>query len=140
MSTLKADTIVASDGTSPVTLTKQSAAKVTGTFDDVNATLDSAFNVSSVTDASTGDGTFNFTNAMSSTTDRTILWGCWNTNDDGTSGVGGNSRGGLNVFQVSVAPSTSSVRGRTAYGSTASSDGAVADCSAMYVAVFGDLA
>jgi hypothetical protein len=27
MSTIKADTIVASDGTSPVTLTKQSAAK-----------------------------------------------------------------------------------------------------------------
>jgi hypothetical protein len=139
MSTLKADTIQSTGG-GAATLTKQTAAKVTGTFDDVNATLDSGFNVTSGTDSATGDATFNFTNAMSSTTDRTILWGCWNTNDDGTNGVGGNSRGGLNVFQVAVAPSTSSVRGRTAYGSTASADGAAADCSAMYVAIFGDLA
>lgn len=140
MSELRADTITASDGTSPVTLTKQSAAKVTGTFDDINATLDSGFNVSSVTDNSTGDGTFNITNALSSTSDRTIVWGAWNTTDDGTTGASGNSTGGLTCCQVSVAPSTSSVRGRVVKGSSASADGAAIDVSAMNMVVHGDLA
>lgn len=63
MSTVKVDTLVASDGTSPVTLTKQSAAKVwsylvgTGTA----AVVDS-FNISSMSDNGTGD----YTNSISS--------------------------------------------------------------------------
>jgi len=67
MSTLKADTIVASDGTSPVTLTKQSAAKAfsyatysSGTPQDINS-----FNISSLGDHSTGIIDHNFTNSMS---------------------------------------------------------------------------
>ena len=65
MSTLKADTIVASDGTSPVTLTKQSAAKA---WSNLNGTgtiaLRDSFNVSSATDQGIGDYTINFTNSM----------------------------------------------------------------------------
>ena len=63
MSELRADTITASDGTSPVTLTKQSAAKVwsylvgTGTA----AVVDS-FNISSMSDNGIGD----YTNSISS--------------------------------------------------------------------------
>jgi len=66
MSTLKADTLVAADGTSPVTLTKQSAAKAYGYF---NQTTGSAagysLNVSSFTDVSAGAMNFNFTNSFS---------------------------------------------------------------------------
>ena len=54
MSTLKADTIVASDGTSPVTLTKQSAAKVFANFNGSTATLRSSLNVSSLDDDGVG--------------------------------------------------------------------------------------
>jgi hypothetical protein len=66
MSTLKADTIVASDGSSPVTLTKQSAAKAwlnlngTGTI----AARDS-FNISSTSDISTGIYTATVINSFS---------------------------------------------------------------------------
>ena len=107
-SQLNVDTIADKAGTGPVGLTKQSAAKVDGTFDNVNATLVSSFNVTSGTDSGTGDATFNITNALSSTSDRTIVWGAWNTTDGGTSGASGNSTGGLTCCQVSVAPSASS--------------------------------
>ena len=68
MSTLKADTIVASDGSSPVTLTKQSAAKA---WIDVPAGLGSinaSFNVSSLDDDGAGDGGVNYVASMSSAT------------------------------------------------------------------------
>ena len=54
MSTLKADTIVAADGTSPVTLTKQSAAKAFSNFNASTSTSRSSFNVSSLDDDGTG--------------------------------------------------------------------------------------
>ena len=65
MSTLKADTIVAADGTSPVTLTKQSAAKAWVNFNGTGtiASRDS-FNSASLVDNGTGDYTNNFTNSM----------------------------------------------------------------------------
>jgi len=139
-SVLNVDSIAAKNGTSPVALTKQSAAKVAGTFDNVNATLVSSFNVTSGTDSGTGDATFNITNALSSTSDRTIVWGAWNTTDGGTSGASGNSTGGLTCCQVSVAPSASSVRGRVVKGSSSSSDGTAIDVSAMNMVVHGGLA
>jgi hypothetical protein len=63
MSTLKADTIVAADGSSPVTLTKQSAAKH---WVNMNAgtTINDSFNTASVTDNGTGDHASTMTNAM----------------------------------------------------------------------------
>jgi hypothetical protein len=63
MSTIKADTIVASDGTSPVTLTKQSAAKAFCHFS--TSTTQSSFNVSSTVDAGTGQYKSTYTNSMS---------------------------------------------------------------------------
>jgi len=66
MSTLKADTIVAADGTSPVTLTKQSAAKIWTVFDCVAAVTDDSFGQSSLSDDGTGLFTSSFTNNMSS--------------------------------------------------------------------------
>lgn len=65
MSTLKADTIVASDGTSPVTLTKQSAAKMWANLNGSTFGLRQSFNTSSATDNGTGDYTFSFTNSTS---------------------------------------------------------------------------
>jgi hypothetical protein len=67
MSTLKADTIVASDGTSPVTLTKQSAAKLWATLDADASTVVAfnSFNVSSVQDDATGKYGVTATSAMS---------------------------------------------------------------------------
>lgn len=72
MSTLKADTIVAADGTSPVTLTKQSAAKAWVNFDGTLATAASdltgvrgSFNITSLVDHSAGIYTTAFVSTMS---------------------------------------------------------------------------
>ena len=67
MSTLKADTIVASDGSSPVTLTKQTAAKHFINLDASSGTptpLES-FSVSSITDTATGKFVINIINNYS---------------------------------------------------------------------------
>ena len=64
MSELRADTITASDGTSPVTLTKQQAAKVWCNWDSTQTARDS-FNISTVADTATGRATLSFTNNMS---------------------------------------------------------------------------
>jgi len=65
MSTLKADTIVAADGSSPVTLTKQTTVKSYAKGSDA-AVLAHSHNVSSGTDNGGGDYSYALTNAMSS--------------------------------------------------------------------------
>ena len=64
-SVLNVDSIAAKDGTSPVELTKQSAAKAYVLFDQVVPEIDNSFNTSSLTDSALGNGDVNWTNAMS---------------------------------------------------------------------------
>tara|TARA_E500000178_G_C16917913_1_gene705782 strand:- start:746 stop:1132 length:387 start_codon:yes stop_codon:yes gene_type:complete len=64
MSTLKADTIVAADGTSPVTLTKQSAAKAFIDYNQATDVVNSSFNISGTVDNTTGDFTSSFTSSF----------------------------------------------------------------------------
>jgi len=67
MSTLKADTLVAADGTSPTTLTKQQASKCWAQWDmSGTAHIDSSFAISSLTDIDTGVGKITFTTAFDS--------------------------------------------------------------------------
>lgn len=65
MSTIKVDTLVAADGSSAVTLTKQQAAKSVVYFNG-NGTLANqiyqTFNISSVSDDGTGEYSISFTN------------------------------------------------------------------------------
>ena len=69
MSTVKVDTLVASDGTSPVTLTKQSAAKMWGRVDQTSTqSITDSFNLSSISDGGTGKTTITMTNAMGNST------------------------------------------------------------------------
>ena len=68
MSTIKADTLVASDGTSPATLTKQSAAKATVYIAANGASSASSLNISSIDDDGTGDRGVNLTSSMSNST------------------------------------------------------------------------
>lgn len=66
MSTLKADTIVALDGSSPVTLTKQSAAKAYFSYEmDSPSSIKKSLNASSLTDNGIGDATLAVVSAMS---------------------------------------------------------------------------
>lgn len=75
MSTVKVDTLVASDGTSPATLTKQAALRMMCFYNQSAATRygvaqdqvgTSSLNVSTVTDIATGIWAVNLTNAHSS--------------------------------------------------------------------------
>ena len=65
MSTLKADTIVAADGSSPVTLTKQVAAKAWAEIGTGGSSLPDSFGISSLDDDGTGQYGLNFVNNMS---------------------------------------------------------------------------
>ena len=142
MSTLKADTIVAADGTSPVTLTKQEAAKHWVNYDAVNQTTDGSFNQSSLTDNSTGDFTSSYTNSLSDASDKCILTGAWNTANDGSAAIYSNAgRAGVVTSQAGdVANSASSINFHCFYGSNGSSDGDFADINSIYCMTVGDLA
>jgi len=125
MSELRADTITASDGTSPVTLTKQAAAKAWGNLDGTGTiTIRDSFNISSADDNGTGNYDFNYSNSMG--------------NDDyapnesvsETSGFEGN----FNRYPAIDGVSTSDIR----FGATFS--GSNYDVDELYVTIHGDLA
>ena len=64
-SVLNVDSIAAKDGTSPVELTKQSAAKAWFVYDQAADTIDNSVSISSISDTSTGVFTSNFLNTFS---------------------------------------------------------------------------
>jgi len=146
MSTLKADTIVASDGSSPVTLTKQEATKQWISWDGVNNDIEGSLNVTSVTDEETGVYTLNITSAFSSAHDRCITVSLFNTADDGSSSTGGSGRGlsagvvGTNSGNTIDPLTTTTVQYATAYGSSDTSSGGMWDFSKVWVSSIGDLA
>ena len=68
MSELRADTITASNGTGPVTLTKQMAIKCWSCFQNTggsDVSENESFNVSSLTDVNSNDTQIDMTNQMS---------------------------------------------------------------------------
>lgn len=66
MSEVRANTISAANGTDPVTLTKQSAAKAWVAYDQGVNAIKSSFGISSQVDDATGRTTSNFTSSFSS--------------------------------------------------------------------------
>jgi len=146
MSTLKADTIVATDGSSPVTLTKQEAVKQWISWDGVNNDIEGSLNVTSVIDEQTGVYTLNITSAYSSQHDRCIFTTLYNSNDDGTTIESGSGRGmgtvvvGTNSNSTIDPLTTTTIQFATAYGSSASSQGGMFDLCKVWVTSIGDLA
>jgi hypothetical protein len=129
MSTLKADTIVASDGTSPVTLTKQTTAKAHGVFDMSNNTTPDSFNIASFTDRATGCLYGNYTNSMSSASH--TVTGSSSPVQEGTMGTNNYNR---YVIASSDTASRYSENSRDVSGNTAIDDPYIAAVS------HGDLA
>ena len=88
MSELRANTITHSDGTSPVTLTKQQAAKAWASIDadaTDHPTLD-AFNIASTADINTGVTKITFTNGFSNS--NYAVSGAGQTQDEGGGNFG----------------------------------------------------
>jgi len=135
MSDLRVDTISASDGTSPVTLTKQSAAKVWINFDGdaAGATVRDSFNVTSTDDDGTGDYGVNFTSSMSN-------------NDYSATGMASLSAFANNDVGV-IGPSRDNSAESLATGSiqldtqkSSNTDAVARDVDAALVTINGDLA
>jgi len=61
-SVLNVDTLVAANGTDPVTLTKQSAAKAWDNTNSAGTTINDSFNISSLTDVDVGRQEHNVSN------------------------------------------------------------------------------
>ncbi len=125
MSELRTDTITASDGTSPVTLTKQQASKMFVNFDGTGTgtlAVRSSLNVSTVTDVSTGRYRPNYINNFDSAGDYSFHV---------TSGVLG-ATWGLQQLSTFAANSTEFILYNTGGGAT---DNSIVPCTAD-----GDLA
>ena len=123
MSEIRTDTISAANGTDPVTLTKQSAAKAFCVWDASSGTPTSlqSLNVSSLTDTNTGQCVVNYSSSMA------------NTDSIISGGVGkGGSKGWMYDLN-----SASSVRVET---QNISSTPSYADYDNVSVAIHGDLA
>ena len=125
MSDIRVDTISAANGTDPVTLTKQSAAKILCNFTMVSTTaIRESLNVSSITDSALGQASLSFTSSMSEPS----FLGIYVTNAYGTSGAfDSRISGGLTNRNAS---STSAMAYSTAYTDSFYND----------FAAFGDLA
>jgi len=125
MSELRADTITASDGTSPVTLTKQSAAKAFVRYDASSgaAVADSSLNLASITDNGTGNYTMVFSSSFS------------NGEFAFTTGTSVFGADGRIMFNSNDAPAAGSFRVATQNSSFSNTDVANASCT-----FHGDLA
>ena len=136
MSELRADTITASDGTSPVTLTKQSAAKQWLKFDGTGTiAIDDSFNTSSISDLSAGSFSVTMTNAMSNTDYPNHV----SVGESGTFGGNWFTSPMLNIYGPSSlyqAPTSTAFR----WGCIKSNAASYNDPSALTTSVNGDLA
>ena len=145
-SVLNVDTIADKAGTGPVGLTKQEASKFWVSMDTVNNNIEGSLNASSYTDEGTGVGTISKTNAFSSQHDRCILLGLYNSSTDGTGAISGFTRAFTSITvgtgsSSDIDPlSAGSIQFATAYGSSASSNGASTDVSKAWLSAIGDLA
>ena len=132
MSEIRANTISAADGTGPITLTKQSAAKCFGSCDfSTNSTADllsGSLNASSLNDEGTGDGTLSFTNNFSST--------IYTYNFNGAFDSAANNDDVPNVAHYRQARSASSMRFVSQVPNTLAAD----DSEHITFTVHGDLA
>jgi len=118
------DTIAASDGTSPATLTKQTTAKAFIQYSDTDGTFDETFNASSTTDNGDGDANYGLTNSMS------------NANFPASGEAGGNYSSYYSRIIGHDGSTASSVRIRT----TNSASYATASSFRICSVIFGDLA
>ena len=145
MGTLKVDTVVGSDGTSPVTLTKQEATKFWVTYNATNLQTEGSLNQSGLIDETAGRYHSTFITAFDSPTDKCAIASAYNSNNN-TAHHTNDNRGGI-IANIGTstsgtfrALSASEIQFSTSYGSHATQHGDQVDLFAVYVMVTGDLA
>jgi|DEB0MinimDraft_6_1074348.scaffolds.fasta_scaffold08693_3 hypothetical protein len=137
MSTIKVDTLVASDGTSPVTLTKQEAPKfvVRFTADTTTAVVGSPLNSSSITDNGVGYTTLGISSSMN---DALYVIQTTNTNNKSSSGVSVTGPYGTSWTNSASSLTTSSAVVSQRFASPAATSDT--DMDVTCVLLIGDLA
>jgi hypothetical protein len=129
MSELRTDTITASNGTSPVTLTKQSATKAWANFDGTGTVaIRATFNQTSLTDITTGRYDLSFVSNMSNADYSVATGGAYSATVAGSAGYGAAAVNQLTTsqYQIQTGP----------YGSSPQP----ADIAVVMPCVSGDLA
>lgn len=102
MSEIRANTISAANGTDPVTLTKQSAAKAWfQIIQDTSHTIEGSFNVASITDGGAGETSVTFTNAMANNDWSGVLTAQSSNNRRAVNNAPNTTRIKVEVYQVS---------------------------------------
>ena len=126
MSNIRANTISAANGTGPVALTKQQAAKAWINWNgESGSSIRDSFGVSGLVDHGTGNQTISFSSAFTN-------------NDYAMAGMGGNNNTSLCCVTQpdnGFAASTTAVRHQTVYA-----DGSVVDLQLVSTVYLGDLA
>jgi len=82
LSEIRTDTISAANGTGPVTLTGQSAAKAWANVNHSTPVINQSFNVSSFSDLATGNGKITYSSALSSSNNVMDAGGKTNNNNN----------------------------------------------------------
>lgn len=117
------------EATAPQLSANKASAKAWVLFDGTDtSSISGSFNVSTVTDNSTGDYTINFATALSDV-GYAVAGSMDNENTSGTRGSNG---------LMNVAAETTSVKIQCMYGATASSNGSSMDSARTSVIVFGN--
>ena len=110
-------------------------------YDAISQVTHGSFNQSSLTDNGTGDFTTTYSNNLSGAQDKCIIFGIWNTTDNGDSDAAGDTRGPSGGNQRGAeASATSKVRYTAHYGATSGDNGALFDFEGNYCSTLGDLA
>jgi len=110
-------------------------------YDAISQVTHGSFNQSSLTDNGTGDFTTTYSNNLSGAEDKCIMFGIWNTTDNGSSDAAGDTRGPSGGNQRGAeASATSKVRYTAHYGATSGDNGALFDFEGNYCSTLGDLA
>ena len=127
-SVLNVDTIVAANGTDPVALTKQFAAKAWLKYAGSGTTFDDSEGVSSATDNGTGDYTYSLTSTMS------------NANYAICATAANTSSGGAVVSACPANDEQTTSAFNVEHGYTSGGGSILNFDSVSYVSIFGDLA
>jgi len=129
-SKLDVDEIAAKNGTDPVTLTKQSAAKAWVLFNGTGTVaITNSFNTSSITDNDTGSYDANWTNSFDGASNYTGNGSCIGSDETSGGTLGSVHGGGTSGFTASAMPF-----------STRSATGTRFDNDHVHLVAHGDLA
>ena len=126
-SVLNVDSIAAKNGTSPVALTKQSAAKVWANINQSGNAVRGTLGLSSMTDNAGGDVSINFGNAFDSTDNYAVI---------GTTG----SNGSAPDSYVTGPDSNRTYSTSTVGLNLMNFNGSINDQAVLWITVHGDLA